>query len=131
LTYNFLNINRIVFILKMDFFIKKGATYPYLTLDLDYKDEELYDRILNSRVTISIRETDGCTPIVLCENMELFEEDKCYDEDCYRKILISYKPTSRATSKIGNYLAEITIDFQDNGERLILPIQKKLYFNVV
>ena len=118
----------------MEFFIKKGATMPYLELELlqdgIYDKNKFYDEIQNAVATISMQNTQCGTKAIICRPVEIVDIcNKC--NNCPTEFRLVYKFREKDTRKKGRYEATIEIDFLDGCGKLIVPIHEPLYVNVI
>jgi len=118
----------------MEFFIKQGATMPYLEMELIQdgieNKYEFFDKIQNALVKFSMQNVTSCINTIICRDMIVQDcISKC--NNCFPEYKIIYKWRPRDTRKKGRYEGKIEIDFLDDCGKLILPIHEKLYINVI
>lgn len=118
----------------MEFFIKQGATMPYLELELlqdgIYDNNKQVEQLENAVATFSMQNTNCGTKAIICRPVEIIENcNKC--NNCATEYRLIYKFRSRDTKNKGRYEAEITIDFLDGCGKLIMPIHEKLFVNII
>lgn len=118
----------------MEFFIKQGATMPYLELELIQdglsQKYEFFDKIQNADIKFSMHSINSCVSTVICRDMIVQDcTPKC--NNCFPEYKIIYKWRLRDTKKKGRYEAIIEINFLDDCGKLILPINEKLYINII
>lgn len=122
----------------MEFFIRQGATDPILKLKLidDGKNDKtsFYGLLENSKITIDMFNVKNKEYLIIGGECGVttrtqkfgFEMDEYY---------IVYRFDEIETGKPGRYEAIVTINFFDNNQqptsKLILPIQEKLFINVI
>lgn len=109
----------------MNFFIKQNSTLPELILEVNTVNQQYIDRLFNSIITISMIEKNSCRKKIFCNFCELIEEENCNNE-CGNNIFIKYKFDTIETNTKGDYIAEITVTFNDNGDVLKLPVDEIL-----
>lgn len=116
------------------FFIKKGATLPYLAVELIENGfnhyTEYYEKIVNATITFTMIEVDSNLAKIKCAETELIRVDNC-DDNCYPKYYIIYRWTARDTRKAGVYKGYFEIDFLDGCGKLIAPISQDIIINIL
>ena len=118
----------------MEFFIRQGATMPYLELELlqdgMHDKNKFFDKIQNAIVKFSMQSVESCAKTVICRDMIVQDcTPKCHN--CFPEYKMIYKFRERDTRKQGRFEGTIEIDFLDDCGKLILPIHEKLYINVI
>lgn len=118
----------------MEFFIKKGATMPYLELELIqdgiYDNNKFYDKLQNATATITMQNIKCGTKAIICRPVDIVDVcPKC--NNCPTEYRLIYKFRTKDTKKVGRYEATIEITFLDGCGTLIIPIHKNLYVNVI
>lgn len=118
----------------MEFFIKQGATMPYLEVELIqdgiHDKNKFFDEIQNAVVTFSMQNIQCGMKAIICRPMEIVDDcHRC--NNCPPEFRLVYKFRERDTRKRGRYQATIEINFLDGCGILIMPIQEKLYINVI
>ena len=122
----------------MEFFIRKGATKPILKLALidDGKnDKSAYNEdLLNAEILFEMFDVNTEMYQVLNGACQLTTRVKKYNQTT-DEYYITYQFTESDTSLIGRFEGIITVQFRDTDledtYKLILPIQEKLYINVI
>lgn len=122
----------------MEFHIRKGATKPVLKLRLvdDGKnDKSSYNEdLLNAVVTFEMMDVSNGVYKTLNGTCGITTRTKKYN-NVTDEYYIIYQFTSNDTSELGRYEGTVTIQFRDTDlndtYKLIIPIQEKLYINVV
>jgi hypothetical protein len=118
----------------MDFYINKGSTLPRLKMELinDGRNDfdNFHDRLQDSIITFCM--TDANTGIkriggkeALCILKE--PEPDSISEEYY----IGYQFSEKETRKVGTYVGEFTIRFNDGSGKLIVPIKDELYIHIL
>jgi len=117
----------------MEFFIRQGATDPILKLKLidDGKNDKssFNDLLENSTITLDMYDIKTGEPEILDASCSIIGRIKKYNQTTDEYYII-YRFTSEQTKNQGRYEAKVTILFND-GNKLIVPIQKKLYINII
>ena len=118
----------------MEFFIKKGATMPYLEMELIqdgiHDKNKFFDKIQNAEVKFSMQSVDCGKKTIICRPKVVQDcTPKC--NDCFPEYKMIYKWRERDTKKKGRYEGVIEINFFDDCGKLIVPIHEKLYINVI
>jgi hypothetical protein len=122
----------------MEFFIRQGSNEPILKLKLidDGKNDlsSFNDRLENSVITFEMSDIVTEAPQVLNGQCLLTNKIQLYNQTT-PEYYITYRFSSDDTSVKGKYEGIITIQFLDTNSnpttKLILPINEKLYINVV
>ena len=112
-----------------EFYINKGATLPFLKMELindgRYNFDKFYEMIQASTITFSmINAETGVYKIANEPALVLPKEDSCNDT-----YYIAYKWKARDTKDCGKYIGEFKIVFNPittTGGTLIVPIQEQL-----
>ena len=116
------------------FFIKKGATLPYLVVELIEDgfnhDTEFNEKIVNATITFTMVEKSSCLPRIKCGETELIRVDNCED-NCFPKYYILYRWVVRDTRKAGTYVGHFDIDFLDGCGKLIAPVRDEICINIL
>lgn len=122
----------------MEFFIRQGSTDPILKLKLidDGKHDKssINELLINSEITFEMFDVKTEEYFVLNGLCLLTNKIKKFavSNDEY---FITYRFTEEQTSKKGRYEGKVTIQFLDTNRqpttKLIVPIQEKLFINVV
>lgn len=122
----------------MEFFIRKGATKPVLKLRLidDGKnDKSAYNEdLLNAEITFEMFDVTNDIYRTLNGQCQLTHRVKKYN-NVTDEYYIIYQFTENDTFEVGKFEAIITVQFRDtdlvNTYKLILPIQEKLFINII
>ena len=117
----------------MEFFINKNSTLPTLRMELiqDGRNDfhKFFKLIQNANIYFTM--TDVETGIKRIGRKRagtaLSTPVSCIGEEYY----LVYQFTEKETSKVGRYVGQFTIDFQDNTGTLIVPIREELFINVL
>lgn len=116
------------------FFIKQGATLPYLRVELIEdgfnRDTEFNEKILNADIKFNMVEKDSCLPKIICGKTLLVRDDHCED-NCFPKYYIIYPWSERDTKKAGTFIGHFEIDFLDGCGKLIAPIRQDICINII
>lgn len=117
----------------MEFFIRQGATDPILKLKLidDGKNDKssFNDLLESSTITFDMVDVKTGEPEVLDAPCSIINRIKKYNQTTDEYYII-FRFNEEQTKNQGRYEGKVTILF-DNGNKLIVPIQKKLYINIV
>jgi hypothetical protein len=122
----------------MEFFIRQGSTDPILKLKLidDGKhDKSSFNELLNnSEITFEMFDVKKEEYVVLNGQCLLTFKTKKF-ANTNDEYFITYRFSEDQTSKKGRYEGLVTIQFLDVNQspttKLILPIQEKLFINVI
>jgi len=122
----------------MNFFIRQGATDPVLKLRLidDGKNDKSYlnDLLENSEITFEMSDIKNDIPVILNASCSLVLRTKKYNQTT-DEYYILYRFTEEQTSEKGKFEGKVTIQFLDTDQnllsKLIVPIQEKLFINIV
>ena len=121
----------------MNFYIKQNSTLPELNVEFEFNSyrnftqQDFYKRLQNSSITFSLQDSDKCYYTIKCKPAQLIEIEDCIDKNCSPKFIIQYKFDKKDTKKIGKFIGEFTVVFNDNGDILRLPIKRELIVNIV
>lgn len=129
--YNFF---RYLYEKSMEFFIRQGATMPYLELELIqdgiHDKNKFFEQIQNAVVKFSMQSPNCGSKVVICRDMIVQDcTPKC--NNCSPEYKIIYQWRDRDTKNKGRYEGTVEIDFLDGCGKLILPIHEKIYINVI
>lgn len=113
----------------MEFFIKKGSTYPQLVLELiktNFTDSEhFFEYLANAEVKFSMRDID--TGIYKLINAEA----ECIpDVGNDGEYLLVYPFKMKDVNKKGSFIGEFNIIYNEGGN-LIIPIKEQLTIHVI
>lgn len=122
----------------MEFYIRQNATEPILKLQMieDGKNDKtsFNSRLENSTITLDLIDVETNTPFFInlsCNIVNRIKRDNFVTDEYY----IIHKFTSEETKVKGRYEGIVNIQFLDNNQNptdlLILPINEKLYINIV
>lgn len=122
----------------MEFFIRQGASDPILKLKLidDGKNNKssFNEQLLSSEITFEMFNVKTNEYVVLNGQCLLTNRIKKYIQTT-EEYYITYRFTSEQTSVKGRYEGTINVQFLDSNlvetNKLILPIQEKLFINVI
>jgi hypothetical protein len=122
----------------MEFFIRQGSSDPILKLKLidDGKhDKSSFNELLiNSEITFEMFDVRTEEYVVLNGQCLLTFKTKKF-KNTNDEYFITYRFTEEQTSKKGRYEGLVTVQFLDVNlsptTKLILPIQEKLFVNVI
>lgn len=122
----------------MEFFIRQGATDPILKLRLidDGKNDKssFNELLLNSTITFEMFDVKTEEYHILNAECSLTNRIKKYSQTTDEYYIV-YRFTEEQTSEKGRYEGIITIQFLDTDlnptNKLILPIQEKLFINII
>ena len=122
----------------MDFFIRQGATDPILKMRLvdDAKNDKssFNELLVNSDITFEMSDVKNNEPFILGAECQLALRTKKYKSTTDEYYII-YRFTELQTAEVGKYEGKITIQFTDENQqpttKLIVPIQEKLYVNII
>lgn len=122
----------------MEFFIRQNATKPVLKLRLidDGKNDksDYNEELLNSVITIEMFDVKTKEYKILGGVCSLTTRIKKYNSTTDEYYII-YQFTEDDTSEINRYEAIVNIQFRDSNlndtTKLIIPIQEKLFINII
>ena len=122
----------------MEFFIRQGATEPILKMRLidDGKNDKssFNDMLENSDITFEMFDVKTEEYKVLNGICSLTTRNKKYDQTTDEYYIV-YRFTEEQTSEKGRYEGVFNVQFLDlDGmptTKLIVPIQEKLFINVI
>lgn len=122
----------------MEFFIRQGSTEPILKLKLidDGKNDKssFNEQLLNSTITFEMFEVNTGMYQILNGVCYLTNRIKKFGFD-NNEYYIVYRFTEEQTSVKGRYEGKVIIQFLDLNQvpttKLILPIQEKLFINII
>lgn len=122
----------------MEFFIRQGSTDPIIKLKLidDGKNDKssFNELLINSEITFEMFDVKTEEYVVLNGMCLLTYKTKKF-ANTNDEYFITYRFTEEQTSKRGRYEGVVTIQFLDTNRqpttKLLLPIQEKLFINVV
>lgn len=122
----------------MEFFIRQGSTDPILKLRLidDGKNDKssFNESLLNSVITFEMFDVKTEEYNILNAECSITNRIKKYSQTTDEYYII-YRFTEEQTSKKGRFEGVVTIQFLDTNQnptnKLILPIQEKLFINIV
>jgi len=122
----------------MEFFIRQGASDPILKLRLidDGKNDKssFNELLLNSQITFEMFDVKTNEYHILNAECSLTNRVKKYSQTTDEYYII-YRFTEEQTSTKGRFEGIITIQFLDTNQaptnKLILPIQEKLFINII
>lgn len=122
----------------MEFFIRQGATDPILKLRLidDGKNDKssFNELLLNSTITFEMFDVKTNEYHILNAECSLTNRVKKYSQTT-EEYYIVYRFTEEQTSVKGRYEGIVTIQFLNTDlnptNKLILPIQEKLFINII
>ncbi len=116
----------------MDFYIKKNSTLPEFQVEISKNGRSDYDRNQNlSEITsayISVINPDNGQYIVASKNCVITQSASTTNPTDISYYL-NYQFTNRETSRIGKF--EIQISMVDSEGSIILPLDEKIYMNVL
>lgn len=117
----------------MEFYINKGSTLPTLRMELIQDGRNDFHKffLLIQNANIYFTMTDVITGVKRIGRKRagtaLSTPVSCTGEEYY----IVYQFTEKETSKVGRYIGQFTIDFQDGTGTLIAPIREELFINIL
>ena len=122
----------------MDFFIKQGATDPILKMRLidDGKnDKSSFNELLeNSYITFEMEDVETEMMAILNAECSLALRVKKYNQTTDEYYIV-YRFTEEQTSELGKFEGKFNIQFMDSEQnpttKLIVPIQEKLFINII
>lgn len=122
----------------MEFFIRQGATDPILKLRLidDGKNDKssFNELLLNSTITFEMFDVKTEEYHILNAECSLTNRIKKYSQTTDEYYIV-YRFTEEQTSEKGRYEGIVTVQFLDTDlnptNKLILPIQEKLFINII
>lgn len=122
----------------MEFFIRQGSTDPIIKLKLidDGKNDKssFNELLINSEITFEMFDVNTDEYIVLNGVCLLTNKTKKF-ANTNDEYFITYRFTEEQTSKRGRYEGVVTIQFLDTNRqpttKLLLPIQEKLFINII
>lgn len=122
----------------MEFFIRQGSTDPILKLRLidDGKNDKssFNELLLNSTITFEMFDVKTEEYHILNAPCSLTYRTKKYSQTTDEYYII-YRFTEEQTSTKGRFEGKITIQFLDGNQnpttKLIVPIQEKLFINII
>lgn len=122
----------------MEFFIRQGSTDPILKLRLidDGKNDKssFNELLLNSTITFEMFDVKTEEYHILNTPCSLTYRTKKYSQTTDEYYII-YRFTEEQTSTKGRFEGKVTIQFLDSNQnpttKLIVPIQEKLFINII
>jgi hypothetical protein len=122
----------------MEFFIRQGSTDPIVKLKLidDGKNDKssFNELLINSEITFEMFDVNTEEYVVLNSVCLLTYKTKKFT-NTNDEYFITYRFTEEQTSKKGRYEGVVTIQFLDANRqpttKLLLPIQEKLFINII
>lgn len=122
----------------MNFFIRQGSSDPILKLRLidDGKNDKssLNDLLENSDITFEMENIENGMMSILNSPCELVLRKKKYNQTT-DEYYITHRFTESQTAEKGRFEGKVTIQFMDTDlnptTKLIVPIQEKLFINIV
>lgn len=122
----------------MEFFIRQGASDPILKLRLidDGKNDKssFNELLLNSTITFEMFDVKTEEYHILNDECSLTYRTKKYSQTTDEYYII-YRFTEEQTSTKGRFEGKVTIQFLDGNQnpttKLIVPIQEKLFINII
>ena len=122
----------------MDFFIRQGATDPILKMRLidDGKnDKSSFNELLeNSYITFEMEDVETEMMAILNAECSLALRVKKYNQTTDEYYIV-YRFTEEQTSELGKFEGKFNIQFMDSEQnpttKLIVPIQEKLFINII
>lgn len=120
--------------MNQNFFIKRGASLPYLVVKLkptDYSTDETFnEKLLNADVRFYMKKSDCDSYKIKCKSATVYEELNC-NSSCFKDIFIIYQFTTKETKGSGTYEGYFEIDFLDGCGKLVAPINEKLFITIL
>ena len=122
----------------MNFFIRQGATDPILKMRLidDGKnDKSSFNELLeNSYITFEMEDVETEMMAILNAECSLALRVKKYNQTTDEYYIV-YRFTEEQTSELGKFEGKFNIQFMDSEQnpttKLIVPIQEKLFINII
>lgn len=122
----------------MEFFIRQGSSDPILKLRLidDGKNDKssFNELLLNSTITFEMFDVKTEEYHILNDECSLTYRTKKYSQTTDEYYII-YRFTEEQTSIKGRFEGKVTIQFLDGNQnpttKLIVPIQEKLFINII
>jgi hypothetical protein len=117
----------------MEFFINQNSTLPILKMELinDGRNDFHKFFMLIQNANIYFTMTDVETGIKRIGRKRagtaLSTPVSCTGEEYY----LVYQFSEKETLKVGRYVGQFTIDFQDGTGTLIVPIREELFINIL
>jgi hypothetical protein len=115
----------------MDFYIKKGATLPSLTMEPvlnGYNQDFFFDFLQDSDILFYMDNIRGCLPKIVCGPCCLVEVENC--NNCPTIPLIQYQWQEGDTDETGVYEGYFEIINKTTSKKLVVPIREKLRINI-
>lgn len=122
----------------MEFFIRQGSSEPILKMRLidDGKNDKssFNESLLNSTITFNMYDSENGMAEILNSECQVTTRTKKYSQTTDEYYIV-HRFTETQTANKGRFEGIINIQFLDTEldptTKLILPIQEKLYINII
>ena len=115
----------------MDFYIRKGSTMPFLTMEViqngNGDTEQFYNLLKNAEILFYMEEYKSCMPIIQCGACCIIEQS-C--NNC-PSVLVQYKWLDGETDNIGRYKGWFEIYDKDSTNKMISPVKDNLIIHII